>query len=341
MFDWGKKTNELQTLFVDSTNAEELRAQRVWRFVTVLWLTWIFFTFFLWFRGYEGATWVCLSDSLLHLVILIACRKVKNYCLIMNLNLIASAFGLFFVSISDPAMAGTMLFYPVSILVASQLLGVGAAFSYLVINFIGFAIFFVTMYGVQDAIGTSHFDELVLLLGVAACIFFCCQQGEEYYQERTRNLIDLSESLKKKSEALHELATTDALTGLINRFQFQERLKETVKHATAESERMALFLIDMDGFKEINDTLGHPVGDDALVEIAARLSKEFGSDSEVARLGGDEFCIIYPKIRDEEHATAIASRICEFLTQRYVLEQAEFPLGASVGFSFCPDHRAG
>ena len=338
MFDWAKKTNELHTLFVNSTNAEELRAQRVWRFVTVLWLTWIFFTFFLWFRGYEGATKVCVADSLLHLVILIACRNVKNYRLIMNLNLVASAFGLFFVSISDPAMAGTMLFFPVSILVASQLLGVGAAFSWLVVNFTAFGIFFVTMYGFHDAIATSRFDELVLILGVAVCIFFCCQQGEEYYQERTQNLIDLSESLRKKSEALHELATTDALTGLINRFQFQERLKEAVNHATSNSERMALFLIDMDGFKEINDTLGHPVGDDALVEIATRLSKEFSSESEVARLGGDEFCIIYPKIGDNEHAASIARRICDFLTQRYVLEEAEFPLGASVGFSFCPDH---
>ena len=338
MFSWTQKTNELNALFVDSTDAEELRAQRVWRLVIVLWLTWMFFTCFLWYRGYPVAAQVCIADSVLHLVILLACWNLKNYGLIMNLNLIASAFGLFFVSVSDPAMSGTMLFFPVSILVASQLLGVRAAFYWLIVNFVAFIIFFATMYGLHGSFATSRFDELVLFLGVAVCVFFCCQQGEEYYQERTKNLINLSENLQEKSETLRELATTDALTGLINRFQFQKRLKETVSYASTESERMALFLVDMDGFKEINDTLGHPVGDDALVEIASRLSNEFGDRSDVARLGGDEFCIIYPKIRDQDHAASIAGNICEFLTQRYVLDEAEFPLGASVGFSLCPDH---
>ncbi len=338
MFSWIQKTNQPSAFFVDSTSAEELRAQRVWRLVIVLWLTWIFFTCFLWYRGFQMATRVCFADSLLHLVILWTYRNHKNYALIMNLNLVASAFGLFFVSVSDPAMARTMLFFPVSILVASQLLGVRAAFGWLIVNFVAFVAFFFTMYGVHDTVATSRFDELVLILGVAVCVFFCCQQGEEYYQERTKNLIDLSQSLQRKSDTLHELATTDALTGLINRFQFKEKLKEAARHASNESERMALFLVDMDGFKEINDTLGHPVGDNALIEIASRLNSKFGDRSDVARLGGDEFCIIYPNITDADHASTLARDICEFLTQRYVLDEAEFPLGASVGFSLCPDH---
>ena len=338
MINWNQKTDELSNTFVDSSNAEELRAQRVWRLVIVLWLTWIFFTCFLWYRGYQVAAQVCFLDTVLHLVILLSCWNQKNYRLIMNLNLAASAFGLFCVSISDPAMAGTMLFFPVSILVASQLLGVQAAFSWLVVNAVAFVLFFVTSYGLHGSIGTSRFDELILFIGVAVCVFFCCQQGEEYYQERTKSLIDLSENLQQKSETLRELATTDALTGLINRFQFQRKLKESVRYASAKEERMALFLLDMDGFKEINDTLGHAVGDDALVEIASRLTTNFGDRAEVARLGGDEFCVIYPNISSQEHAAAIASEICELLAERYVLDEAEFPLGASVGFSLCPDH---
>ena len=66
---------------------------------------------------------------------------------------------------------------------------------------------------------------------------------------------------------------------------------------------MALFLLDMDGFKEINDTLGHPIGDDTLVEIASRLNAAYEDRSDVARLGGDEFCIIYPNLRDRDHGT--------------------------------------
>ena len=338
MFDWTKNTISANSLLVDSNSALELRAQRVWRLIIVLWMTWVFFAGFLWYRGYDDASWVCVADALLHLVILLACRKLKNYRRIMNMSLCASAIGLFFVSVSHPAMAGTMLFFPVSILVASQLLGVRAALSWLIVNLCAFVLFFVHQYGLGGTFETSRFDELVLTLGVATCVFFCCQQGEQYYEERTKDLFDLSQNLRKKSERLHELATTDALTGLINRFQFHSKLREAVEDACTNSTRIVLFLIDMDGFKEINDTMGHPIGDAALVEIASRLSDKFGDRADVARLGGDEFCIIYHSIRDAEEAASIASEIGQLLTQRYVLREAEFPLGASVGFALCPEH---
>ncbi len=338
MFRPNRTTSEPESLLIDSSNMEELRAQRVWRFVVVLWLTWIFFTVFLWIRGYALATWVCLIDSILHLVILVSCYSHRNYRLIMNLNLIASAFGLYAVSVTHPAMSRTMLFYPVSILVASQLLGVRDAFSWFLINVFAFSLYFATVHGFGATLYSSRFDELVLVLGVAACTFFCCHQGEEYYRERTRDLFELSQSLRKKSEHLQELATTDALTGLINRFQFQQRLKEAVAQSKRASERMVLFLIDMDGFKEINDTLGHPVGDQALVAIATRLSDEFGGVADVARLGGDEFCLIVENLNERQlDLQVFAARICEVLTQRYLVEDAEFPLGASVGYVTCPD----
>ena len=336
MFNRTPENTQAEKLLVKAADAEELRAQRVWRFIIVLWLTWVFNAFFLWYRGYEMATIVCFADSVVHLVIMLACRKLKNYALIMNLNLVASAFGLFFVSVSDPALSGTMLFYPVAILVASQLLGVRSAFYWLVINLAAFTVFFVTVYGIHQSFSTWRFDEFMLILGVAACIFFCCQQGESYYQERTRDLIKLSQRLQKKSETLHKLATTDALTGLINRFQFHNKLRDAVLNVSTNT-KTALFLVDMDGFKEINDTKGHLVGDQALVEIARRLKQEFGDVSEVARLGGDEFCIIYSNINNTDHANEIAAKIGELLNQRYELEEDSFPLGASVGFAICPD----
>ncbi len=333
-----EKAESANRLLLESTKVEELRAQRVWRLVIVLWLTWLFFTGFLWSRGYDTAARVCFIDSVMHLVIMLACRHSRNYRLIMNLNLAASAVGLFAVSVSDPALASTMLFFPVSILVASQLLGVRDAFYWMLVNAVAFIAYGLKLYGLEAMLGTSALDEVVLLIGVAACTFFCCHQGEAFYRERTLNLFNLSEKLRKKSETLHELATTDALTGLINRFQFQVRLKEALKLAADRSETVALFLIDMDGFKEINDTLGHPVGDAALVQIAQRLKREFGADADVARLGGDEFCLIYPRVRHEAHAAEISERICDFLTERYVLEEAEFPMGASVGYAIFPQH---
>jgi diguanylate cyclase (GGDEF)-like protein len=235
-------------------------------------------------------------------------------------------------------MYGTMLFYPVSILVASQLLGIRAALYWFLINLCAFTAFFITVHGFDQATTSSRLDELVLLLGVAACVYFCCQQGEEYYRKRTGSLIRLSQDLEQKSQRLQVLATTDALTGLTNRFQFQERLQETVNQAVETSTRMALFLVDMDGFKEINDTHGHPVGDEALIAIADRLVKEFGGRSEVSRLGGDEFCIITTNLHDDDEAEEIARRVCQELTHRYRLGDDEFPMGASVGYCICPDH---
>ena len=335
MFNWTKK-DDLSALLLDSSTAEHQRAERVWRFVIVLGMTWLFFTCFLWVRGYDQATSVCLIASSLYLTLFLSCRNHENYRRIMNLNLTISAFGLFFVSVSDPALATTMLFYPVSILVASQLLGVRAAFSWFVINVFAFAIFFLTMYGKHDFLDTWRFDQFALILGVAACVFFCCQQGEEYYRERTKNLIGVSQRLREKSEYLQELATTDALTGLMNRFCFQQKLKEKVEYASTHSNGMALFLIDMDGFKEINDTMGHPVGDAALVEIADRLNQRFSGVSDVARLGGDEFCLIHPNINTREEAVEVARQTCDLLTQRYHLEEADFPLGVSIGFALSP-----
>lgn len=335
MFQWTKK-DDLSALLLDSSTAEHQRAERVWRFVIVLGLTWLFFTCFLWVRGYAPATAVCLIASSLYLILFLTCHNHGNYRRIMNLNLTISAFGLFFVAASDPALATTMLFYPVSILVASQLLGVRAAFSWFIINVFAFGLFFLTVYGIRDFLDTWRFDEFALILGVAACVFFCCQQGEEYYRERTKNLIGVSQRLREKSEYLQELATTDALTGLMNRFCFQQKLKEKVEFATKHSKGMALFLIDMDGFKEINDTMGHPVGDAALVEIGIRLSKYFSKVADVARLGGDEFCLIHPSIENHEQAEAVAREICDRLTLRYHLEEADFPLGVSIGYALSP-----
>ncbi|QDT13389.1 putative bifunctional diguanylate cyclase/phosphodiesterase [Planctomycetes bacterium K23_9] len=337
MNDWGKPT-QTDEVFVESTNTGDLRAQRVWLFASVMSATWLFFAIFLWWRQFSVAAQACVGAFLTISLINFLYRNSDNFSRIMNLNLATSAVGLFCVSVSDPAMHGTMLFYPVSILVSSQLLGVRSAFVWFCINLVVMTGFFLWIDGVDVLFSTNRLDELVLLLGVAACVYFCCHQGEEYYRRRTDGLIDLSQDLQAKSETLHTLATTDALTGLVNRFQFQERLRETVQESIETSIPMALYLIDMDGFKEINDTLGHPVGDEALVSIANLLHAEFGGDAEVARLGGDEFCLIKTNVGSPDDADAIAQAVLELLTHRCVLADTSFPLSASVGYCRVPEH---
>ena len=207
-----------------SNNIDEVRAQRVWHLVNVAWGTWFFFTGYCWLRGYPQAAFICFLEVLTISLIIRTHKSKSNYRRIMNLSLAACAGGLLFVSISHQDLHQTMLFYPVSILIASQLLGVRAAFQWLLVSLAGTTLFFLITFGWHDLISLK-LDELTLVCGVSVCVFFCCQQGEAFYQERTQDLINLSKRLRSEGKRLHKLATTDSLTGLLNRFQFQRELQ--------------------------------------------------------------------------------------------------------------------
>ena len=254
----------------------------------------------------------------------------------VNVYLACSGIGLFCVSVSDPELGLTVFFFPVSILVCSYLFGVKQAACWFVASLANFVLYFCYIYGLGETF-TSHFDQLVLAMGSAFCIFFCCQQAESSYQSQTRRMVDFSNALKKRSDELELLATTDSLTGLKNRFQFQNELEDLLGIATNES-KIALFLIDMDGFKDINDTLGHATGDEVLVEIGRRLTAGMGGSASVARLGGDEFCVLFSGITDAEQASQVATDLVTLLTPRYTLSEVAITLGTSVGYALCPDH---
>lgn len=332
MLSANQKLSPTALLAGDETS---LRAQRVWLLLDVMFLTWAFFCVFLWVRGYRPAALICQTQTLSYLVIQVALRKKKQFMTVMNLYLICSGTGIFFVAVSDPRLALTIFFFPVSILVASYLFGIRQAAYWFVANLIHFVIYFCYQYGIYETL-VSHFDGLVLSVGSAFCTFFCCQQAESSYQSQTQGLVDLSDALRNRSDELELLATTDSLTRLTNRFQFQNELEAMVAIAT-EQEKVALFLIDMDGFKEINDTLGHATGDEVLVEIGKRLAAKFGHRSSVARLGGDEFCVLFKQISGVPQANEIAQEIVELLTNRYQLSEIEVTLGTSVGYALCPD----
>jgi len=313
-----------------------LRAERVWLLVDVMFLTWAFFCFFLWMRGYETATAVCLTQVIAYAVIQLLFRKKQQYLATMNLYMICSGLGVFFVAVSHPNLSQTIFFFPVSILVASCLFGIRQATHWLFATVFHFVAYFCYEYGFHETIA-GHFDSLALSLGVAFCSYFCCRQAEASYENQTEGLVDLSDKLQKRSDELELLATTDSLTGLTNRYQFQNELEELVTRAT-DKEKVALFLIDMDRFKEVNDTLGHATGDEVLVEIGKRLSSRFGQRASITRLGGDEFCLMFDKISAIEKVDEIAKEIVEALTARYHLSEIELTLGTSVGYALCPDH---
>ncbi|KQT57160.1 hypothetical protein ASG52_03600 [Methylobacterium sp. Leaf456] len=132
------------------------------------------------------------------------------------------------------------------------------------------------------------------------------------------------------------LALTDMLTGLPNRRAFTARLEEAVAQAAATGGRFGVGMIDLDGFKPVNDSLGHGAGDAVLREVARRL--EAAGLGWVARLGGDEFGLI---VEGEADLEAIGGQVCALLRQPYLLREGSAQIGASVGFARFPEAAAG
>ena len=135
-------------------------------------------------------------------------------------------------------------------------------------------------------------------------------------------------------------AFSDALTGLPNRPHLMRRADEAIAHANATGERIALLLLDLDGFKKVNDTVGHHAGDQLLQAVGKRLPGTVRGDDLVARLGGDEFAILLCHDPDEQRATMIAERIFDRLCEPYEIDGRPLVIGASVGVAVFPDDAA-
>lgn len=142
-------------------------------------------------------------------------------------------------------------------------------------------------------------------------------------------------------DKLYHLAHYDALTGLPNRVLLRDRLEQAIRHADRTRESIALMLIDLDNFKEINDSLGHQAGDRLLVEHAHRLQRNVRQDDTVARLGGDEFLILVPGLaHDREYATldSIARKLNDVLAEPVMLERQQVVSSASIGIAIYPEN---
>ncbi|GGZ12892.1 EAL domain-containing protein [Novosphingobium colocasiae] len=147
---------------------------------------------------------------------------------------------------------------------------------------------------------------------------------------------DLTET-RKSQQHVTQLARFDSLTKLANRFQMSEWLEKILAAPRVENRACAVFLLDLDRFKQVNDTMGHPAGDALLKQVAERLTSTVGAMGRVGRLGGDEFQVILPGHHQREGLGQLARRIIENLSQPYSLDGARVTIGASVGISICPD----
>jgi diguanylate cyclase (GGDEF)-like protein/PAS domain S-box-containing protein len=156
-----------------------------------------------------------------------------------------------------------------------------------------------------------------------------------------RNIIatglDITEQ-KKTEEKLQHLALHDPLTDLPNRALFQERLIHALALAQRQRHPLAILFLDLDRFKQVNDTLGHEVGDLLLVDVSRRLRGSLRKSDTVARLGGDEFAVLLPDIQPPELARQVAEKIIEQLTAPFQLQGHTCHIGTSIGISLYPDH---
>ena len=143
------------------------------------------------------------------------------------------------------------------------------------------------------------------------------------------NARDVTERVRLEDELTHQ-AFHDGLTGLANRALFRDRLDQSLSRSSRTGEALAVLFVDLDGFKQVNDTLGHDAGDQLLEEVAARFGTAIRPSDTLARLGGDEFALLLEEA-DEALAVTIAERLLERLSKAILLAGREMSLGASVG----------
>lgn len=145
-----------------------------------------------------------------------------------------------------------------------------------------------------------------------------------------------SEEVLAETTALEHQALHDPLTGLPNRMLLKDRLEHSIAACLREQASMAFLLMDLDRFKEINDTLGHHIGDRLLQETAKRISEVLRKSDTIARLGGDEFAVLLPSA-DKRHAGAVCRKIIEAVEKPFTLDNLCLRVGVSIGIALCPE----
>ncbi|WP_233999772.1 EAL domain-containing protein [Porphyrobacter sp. TH134] len=150
---------------------------------------------------------------------------------------------------------------------------------------------------------------------------------------------DLTEK-RRSEQQVSRLAHYDSLTGLANRVQMSQALEQILAAPSGRERACAVLMLDLDRFKHVNDTLGHPAGDALLKQVAQRLERAIGQAGRCGRLGGDEFQVIVPGHQDRSTLGHLAQEIIASLSQPYSLEGQSVVIGASVGIALAPEHGA-
>lgn len=187
----------------------------------------------------------------------------------------------------------------------------------------------------------SKFDDLPLQAAIEGDEIWWSVSGKPY-RDGAGNFAGFRGSgtditkLRRSAKDNSKLATYDSLTGLLNRFRMSKLLETTLSAFKLQKRACAVMLIDLDRFKQVNDTLGHPAGDALLKQVAERLVKAVGDREKISRLGGDEFQIILQDVDDRGILGDMADRIIRTLSHPYSVDGSRCIIGASIGIAVSP-----
>lgn len=194
---------------------------------------------------------------------------------------------------------------------------------------------------------TSEHYRLVLgALGLGFCLVMVFTAKKSalftrnavYLKNQNAVLVnEMEEQVALRTAKIYELSNLDPLTGLYNRTAFTEALVESIRKSEQNNQQLALLFIDLDGFKKINDTLGHDIGDQVLGQTATRLKNMRLEDTLLCRWGGDEFLVVMTNT-SEEHAVSYANNLIANISQAYEFSDNRLSLGATIGIAILPKH---
>ena len=143
-------------------------------------------------------------------------------------------------------------------------------------------------------------------------------------------------SLKEADKKIYYYANHDPLTGLLNRANFEKNLTNSIYNGLANKSKFAVYFIDIDNFKYINDTYGHDIGDEIIIIVGKRLSNIIRTSDILSRIGGDEFTLIQSSINDKKDITALANKILQNISEPIILKDKKFNITLSIGISIYP-----
>ena len=177
----------------------------------------------------------------------------------------------------------------------------------------------------------GHTRAVLTIVGSFACVSFA------WIFVLRRRVEQQTQAIRLSEERLRHLSQHDVLTGLPNRFLLNDRLGVALKRAGRFDPVLGVLMVDLDGFKEVNDSLGHHAGDLVLCEVAARLVRSVRQTDTVARLGGDEFIILLPDLHLAAEAESVADKIVAAIAEPIDVESTQVQISASIGVSTSPE----